>query len=315
MRKDDNEARKRRTDASANPARDSAMSARETSRSETAASAALPKSGESAGQVQRRRHRFWLTLSAFARPTTRAGAPAPWIDRLVGPPARQSQPLASQPGLRVPRSDEGALANVRSAGFQLSEPSARRLLPNGQAAALSEPLDDVGALVAGNVGCQPRDPGSAPADRHRLRGDRFTFSRAATSTVVNSSGRRSLCSTGSTSQTGSQPTTTRTLSRRRSLLAPDRATSRTRGRENRAERPDSPRAQLRNAPTQRRRQLRVHRHRQRWAAMPSKDFTMRDHHATSSRTARHGTMSMEITIRIGSAGVITTRAGAAVVIA
>ena len=44
-------------------------------------------------------------------------------------------------------------------------------------------------------------------------------------------------------------------------------------------------------------------------------FTMRDHHATSSRTARHGTMSMEITIRIGSAGVITTRAGAAVVIA
>jgi hypothetical protein len=107
----------------------------ETSRSETAASAALPKSGESAGQVQRRRRRFWLTLSAFARPTTRAGAPAPWIDRLVGPPARQSQPLASQPGLRVPRSDEGALANVRSAGFQLSEPSARRLLPNGQAAA------------------------------------------------------------------------------------------------------------------------------------------------------------------------------------
>jgi hypothetical protein len=102
---------------------------------------------------------------------------------------------------------------------------------------------------------------------------------------------------------------------RRSLLAPDPATSRTRGRENRAERPDSPRAQLRNAPTQRRRQLRVHRHRQRWAAMPSKDFTMRDHHATSSRTARHGTMSMEITIRIGSAGVITTRAGAAVVIA
>jgi len=88
-----------------------------------------------------------------------------------------------------------------------------------------------------------------------------------------------------TSQTGSQPTTTRTLSRRRSLLAPDPATSRTRGRENRAERPDSPRAQLRNAPTQRRRQLRVHRHRQRWAAMPSKDFTMRDHHATSSRTA------------------------------
>ena len=129
------------------------------------------------------------------------------------------------------------------------------------------------------------------------------------------SGRRSLCSTGSTSQTGSQPTTTRTLSRRRSLLAPDPATSRTRGRENRAERPDSPRAQLRNAPTQRRRQLRVHRHRQRWAAMPSKDFTMRDHYATSSRTARHGTMSMEITIRIGSAGVITTRAGAAVVIA
>ena len=180
---------------------------------------------------------------------------------------------------------------------------------------LSEPLDDVGALVAGNVGCQPRDPGSAPADRHRLRGDRFTFSRAATSTVVNSSGRRSLCSTGSTSHTGSQPTTTRTLSRRRSLLAPDPATSRTRGRENRAERPDSPRAQLRNAPTQRRRQLRVQRHRQRWAAMPSKDFTMRDHHATSSRTARHGTMSMEITIRIGSAGVITTRAGAAVVIA
>ena len=118
-----------------------------------------------------------------------------------------------------------------------------------------------------------------------------------------------------TSQTGSQPTTTRTLSRRRSLLAPDPATSRTRGRENRAERPDSPRAQLRNAPTQRRRQLRVQRHRQRWAAMPSKDFTMRDHHATSSRTARHGTMSMEITIRIGSAGVITTRAGAAVVIA
>ena len=102
---------------------------------------------------------------------------------------------------------------------------------------------------------------------------------------------------------------------RRSLLAPDPATSRTRGRENRAERPDSPRAQLRNAPTQRRRQLRVHRHRQRWAAMPSKDFTMRDHYATSSRTARHGTMSMEITIRIGSAGVITTRAGAAVVIA
>jgi hypothetical protein len=101
---------------------------------------------------------------------------------------------------------------------------------------------------------------------------------------------------------------------RRSLLAPDPATSRTRGRENRAERPDSPRAQLRNAPTQRRRQLRVHRHRQRWAAMPSKDFTMRDHHATSSTTARHGTMS-EITIRIGSAGVITTRAGAAVVIA
>ena len=46
-----------------------------------------------------------------------------------------------------------------------------------------------------------------------------------------------------TSQTGSQPTTTRTLSRRRSLLAPDPATSRTRGRENRAERPDSPRAQ------------------------------------------------------------------------
>jgi hypothetical protein len=95
----------------------------------------------------------------------------------------------------------------------------------------------------------------------------------------------------------------------------DPATLRTRGRENRAERPDSPRAQLRNAPTQRRRQLRVHRHRQRWAAMPSKDFTMRDHHATSSRTARHGTMSMEITIRIGSAGVIRTRAGAAVVIA
>lgn len=95
----------------------------------------------------------------------------------------------------------------------------------------------------------------------------------------------------------------------------DPATLRTRGRENRAERPDSPRAQLRNAPTQRRRQLRVHRHRQRWAAMPSKDFTMRDHHATSSTTARHGTMSMEITIRIGSAGVIRTRAGAAVVIA
>ena len=103
-----------------------------------------------------------------------------------------------------------------------------------------------------------------------------------------------------TSQTGSQPTTTRTLSRRRSFLAPDPATLRTRGRENRAERPDSPRAQLRNAPTQRRQQLLGHR--QRWAAMPSKDFTMRDHHATSSRTARHGTMSMEITIRISSAG-------------
>ena len=36
-KKDDNESRKRRTDASAKPVRDSAMSAHETSRSETAA--------------------------------------------------------------------------------------------------------------------------------------------------------------------------------------------------------------------------------------------------------------------------------------
>jgi hypothetical protein len=31
-------------------------------------------------------------------------------------------------------------------------------------------------------------PGPAPADRHRLKVDRFTFSKAATSAVVNSSG-------------------------------------------------------------------------------------------------------------------------------
>jgi hypothetical protein len=97
---------------------------------------------------------------------------------------------------------------------------------------LSEPLDDVGALVAGNVSRQPRDPGPAPADRHRLRVDRFTFSRAATSAVVNSSGRRSLCSTGWTSRTGSQPTTRRTFSRCRDLRDHDRAASRTRGRQN-----------------------------------------------------------------------------------
>jgi hypothetical protein len=49
--------------------------------------------------------------------------------------ARQSRLLPSQPGLRVPPSVECAPANVRSAGFQYSEPPPRRQLPNGQTVA------------------------------------------------------------------------------------------------------------------------------------------------------------------------------------